>query len=1056
MYFNGQGVQPNLIKTTEWLKKAANNDHVMAQSILAKHYYYGGYAVERNFKEAFFWGKKAADEGNEESQYGIGRMYLNGDGVTQNRTEAFTWFKRAADRGQVDAKFELGLMYLNGDGVIQNRTEAFKWFKRAADKGQVDAKFELGLMYYNGVDGQIDYLNAVKYLTPFAEQNDEEAIRVLFKIFSSGGYGVPKNLEKAAQYFNLLPDEEKYQLSNQKNETGVTNTWHNALASMFTLGLCAIGYKLLPGATKTKDFTNRGPKKSKIKEGRKKQEALNNQYAIEQYNLACSFFEKQDVCLNQADLEQALISLIRAADLGHIDAQFQLGIIFHKGQGVRQDFKEAFEWFERAADQGHPEARCSLALMYLKGEGVNKDLKKAASEFKQAEKKGCLDASYFLSNMNFEGIGIRKNINNGIKLLKKAADKGHKKSQFKLAFLYEEGVFCDKDLHKASFWFDKLARQKHPRAPKFLANTLCSKLKNKEGDIEDLKAAAYWLKQVPEHSDLLAEALVLLKSVGHEMPNDYEPEPITMNVSTVDASAEIEVEPEFVAKQKEQEANLKVTQNKLKDRLKSIEEAFPDKPNELQSQPRGILKETPIVAVLSDKYANYQSLIKQCKTSINTLKYNELEVALRHIEKDMDRLEALKSEIEDIVSQLSTYRSYYEQLDTLSFPVSDLTDDEKDEKKSLQDEISEFKQLASLVPYYISNVGNRLLMDSRAFIKNVESRLKDEQSTRESKPKQPISGDEKNVKDKGKAPTGKGKGPAKTITVAQYMAARSSSSSSSAASAVAELTTRADDVRTLVEPVKDLLEVPSRENAIISFYALQQVIADLTEESRWSLSGAAKKEATATRHASHHGDLMILDESYLNDGSLRVFINLVREKLQGTQVDFNQVSKMFEDLGKYRLYLETVSFDCKLQALCQSFRTVCLSIDCKIKENGLKWTAKSPSETAELTINQFVPVHKEALIRLLVMIDNCLNKESDDSNKSREVFKSTVYSDLGFPQELNLGQNRRDRAHRGEREADSIGFDTKTILSLLKIGCDEGFEAKIEGLSKPRQKLRRK
>ena len=231
------------------------------------------------------------------------------------------------------------------------------------------------------------------------------------------------------------------------------------------------------------------------------------------------------------------------------------------------------------------------------------------------------------------------------------------------------------------------------------------------------------------------------------------------------------------------------------------------------------------MAVLSDKYANYQSLIKQCKTSINTLKYNELEVALRHIEKDMECLEALKLEIEGIVSQLSTYRSYYEQLDTLKFPVSDLTGDEKEEKESLQDEISEFKQLASLVPYYISNVGNRLLRDSRAFIKNVESRLELEQSTRGSKPKQQIRRAEKTVKDKGKAPTGKGEVPAKMMTLEEFELQCSPSGSASAASSAAELTSRADEVRTLVGLIDALLKKdPSRENAIYSFMRFNKLL----------------------------------------------------------------------------------------------------------------------------------------------------------------------------------------------------------------------------------------
>ena len=760
---------------------------------------------------------------------------------------------------------------------------------------------------------------------------------------------------------------------------------------------------------------------------------------------------------NQDDFEKAIMKVMNAAKIGYADAQYELAKIYLNEDGVDQNFQVAIYWLKEAAKRKHGAALCKLAHMYLNGEGVTKDLEGAAYMFDKAMNNGSLDAQYFLAYMNLIGIGLTKNIKNGLKLLESAAYKGHEKSQFQLARQYAEGVFCDKDLHKATFWFDKLARKGHTRAPKLLADTLFSKWKNREGDIEDLKAAAYWLKKVLDHSDLLEQALVFLKSVDHEMPNDYEPEPITMNVSTVDASAEIEVEPEVFTKQKEEKAALVAAQTKLQNRLKSIEEACTDKPNELKLKPRGTLKNTPIMAVLSEKYANFQRLVKQCKTAVNQLKYNDLKVGLHRIEKDMDRLEALKSDIEVFVLKLSVYRSYFEQLNTLSFPVSHLTDDEKKEKESLQDEILKFKQLDSLVSLIIQNPINQLFMDSDTFIKKVESRLKLEQSTRDLKSKQQSSGAEKKGKgpaDKGKFPTRKGKGQANSITCAQFKARKSLSTSASAANSSAELTSRADEVRNLVGLVQDRLKQdPTRDNAIYSFYALQQIIADLTEESRWSLRGAARKEATATRHASHHGHLMILDEQQLKQELLSSFIktlNFVCVSLQGQPVDFNAVSGRFEQLKGFCLNLENEAFDLKLQTLCASFRTVCLGIDSQIRAFCRKWTTKTDEETAKMTIDGYVPLQKEALTRLLVMIDNCINKESENSIKSREELKSFVYSKLEFSKELNIAQHRRNRAHRGKRDVSSIGFDSKTILEFVTIGSSKGYEQKIRELSNPR------
>ncbi len=55
------------------------------------------------------------------------------------------------------------------------------------------------------------------------------------------------------------------------------------------------------------------------------------------------------------------------------EAQFELGRRFYFGMGVTQDFTSAFEWFRRAAEQGHAEAEFHMGLMYDGAEGVTRD-----------------------------------------------------------------------------------------------------------------------------------------------------------------------------------------------------------------------------------------------------------------------------------------------------------------------------------------------------------------------------------------------------------------------------------------------------------------------------------------------------------------------------------------------------------------------------------------------------------------------------------------------------------------------------------------------------------
>jgi uncharacterized protein len=63
-----------------------------------------------------------------------------------------------------------------------------------------------------------------------------------------------------------------------------------------------------------------------------------------------------------------------AAEKGDPRAQYNLGILYIKGDGVAQDFVEAASWFRRAADQGFSRAQFALGDIYAKGLGVKRDM----------------------------------------------------------------------------------------------------------------------------------------------------------------------------------------------------------------------------------------------------------------------------------------------------------------------------------------------------------------------------------------------------------------------------------------------------------------------------------------------------------------------------------------------------------------------------------------------------------------------------------------------------------------------------------------------------------
>jgi uncharacterized protein len=65
------------------------------------------------------------------------------------------------------------------------------------------------------------------------------------------------------------------------------------------------------------------------------------------------------------------------ADRGDADAQWQMGVRYHNGDGVAQNDKLAMGWFQLAAEQGNVSAQSALGSYYWAGRGVPEDLGKA-------------------------------------------------------------------------------------------------------------------------------------------------------------------------------------------------------------------------------------------------------------------------------------------------------------------------------------------------------------------------------------------------------------------------------------------------------------------------------------------------------------------------------------------------------------------------------------------------------------------------------------------------------------------------------------------------------
>ncbi len=88
-------------------------------------------------------------------------------------------------------------------------------------------------------------------------------------------------------------------------------------------------------------------------------------------------FEDAVSAHERGDYATALREFRVLAEQGHVNAQFNLGIMYAYSQGVPQDYAEAVMWYRMAAEQGNANAQNNLGVMYSTGHGVPQDYTKA-------------------------------------------------------------------------------------------------------------------------------------------------------------------------------------------------------------------------------------------------------------------------------------------------------------------------------------------------------------------------------------------------------------------------------------------------------------------------------------------------------------------------------------------------------------------------------------------------------------------------------------------------------------------------------------------------------
>lgn len=100
----------------------------------------------------------------------------------------------------------------------------------------------------------------------------------------------------------------------------------------------------------------------------------------------------------------------KQAMAGEAVAQNKLARMYALGQGgLKQNSVEAAKWFRRSASQGYPRSEYNLGMIYSRGEGVPKSTSEAVRWYRMAADQGYVRAQRKLGDFYAEGAGVPKN-----------------------------------------------------------------------------------------------------------------------------------------------------------------------------------------------------------------------------------------------------------------------------------------------------------------------------------------------------------------------------------------------------------------------------------------------------------------------------------------------------------------------------------------------------------------------------------------------------------------------------------------------------------------------
>ena len=153
------------------------------------------------------------------------------------------------------------------------------------------------------------------------------------------------------------------------------------------------------------------------------------------YKTAIHYYEGDE---GQENVYKSIDYFKSAANYGHVEAQYYLGIIYSEDKIVKRNIDEAIKYFSLASAQNHPEAQYRLGMIYYNGNYVQRNIEKAIYNLLMAADRNHSESQYQLGMIYYENQNLEDSIYKSIHYLLLSAKQNNERSKEKLDEIIEK------------------------------------------------------------------------------------------------------------------------------------------------------------------------------------------------------------------------------------------------------------------------------------------------------------------------------------------------------------------------------------------------------------------------------------------------------------------------------------------------------------------------------------------------------------------------------------------------------------------------------------------